>query len=230
MKTDDSLTLKGAPILEADTLVIESTFGLKEHVFTPREEVYDQIAKWVKTNHEAGRNIILGGYAFGKAQELTKVVTQECGLPVITHRDVHRVNQIYENNGSKLGDFIDSGSEEGQEVMRDPFVAVMPKHRVKEKFLFAMEQQFGRKVVAGIATGWAKIYPGSKNRIDRAFQLSDHADYNSLMDYVEQSNPRKVFTIHGYADEFARQLKRKGFNARPLRDAKQTGLDSFLKE
>ncbi|MEM4581712.1 MAG: hypothetical protein QW092_05050 [Candidatus Korarchaeum sp.] len=62
-------------------------------------------------------------------------------------------------------------------------------------------------------TGWALF---SKRESD--FPLSAHADFYDLLSIVEQSNPRRVFTVYGFAKEFAGILKKIGIDAEHLSD------------
>jgi DNA ligase-1 len=43
--------------------------------------------------------------------------------------------------------------------------------------------------------------------------LSDHADYADLLKFVEQVQPTRVFTLHGFAREFAQTLRERGVEA-----------------
>lgn len=52
--------------------------------------------------------------------------------------------------------------------------------------------------------------------IDYALPMSDHCDYNELIQVVHKCNPKKIFTIHGFAHEFARILNNMGYNASPI--------------
>jgi hypothetical protein len=65
-----------------------------------------------------------------------------------------------------------------------------------------------------ILTGWA-LDAGAKyrSRCDEAFPLSDHADYDELHRYVELVQPKRVLTVHGFAAEFAADLRRRGVEA-----------------
>ena len=64
-----------------------------------------------------------------------------------------------------------------------------------------------------VMTGWALL----KNAIYRygvehALPLSDHADFDELMELIERVRPKKIYSHHGYR-EFAEILKAKGFDA-----------------
>ena len=76
-----------------------------------------------------------------------------------------------------------------------------------------MLEKIPRKRVAMIS-GWA-VDPGAiyRYQVDAAFPLSDHADYTDLMRYVELVQPKRVLTLHGFAAEFARDLRDRGIEA-----------------
>ena len=47
-------------------------------------------------------------------------------------------------------------------------------------------------------------------------KLSNHADFWELMRIVERVKPEKIFTVYGFAEEFARILRGTGFDALPV--------------
>jgi DNA ligase-1 len=71
-------------------------------------------------------------------------------------------------------------------------------------------------------SGWA-VDPNAVYRyqVDAAFALSDHADYNDLLRYVELVQPRRVFTLHGFAAAFAADLRQRGIEAWALSEENQ---------
>ncbi|MFH0987235.1 MAG: MBL fold metallo-hydrolase RNA specificity domain-containing protein, partial [Candidatus Micrarchaeota archaeon] len=63
--------------------------------------------------------------------------------------------------------------------------------------------------------------------VEKVFTFSDHSDYAGLMNYVEQSGAKKVYTVHGYEKEFARAVQAKlKVQAAPL---KKGGLTNLFK-
>ena len=62
-------------------------------------------------------------------------------------------------------------------------------------------------------------------RTDYSIPLSDHCDFNELVEMVKQSGAEKVYTIHGFVNEFAENLKKRGIDAQPL---KEESLDDFI--
>src|SRR5205823_494027 len=85
----------------------------------------------------------------------------------------------------------------------------------------AMIEKIPRKRVAMI-TGWA-VEPNAiyRYQVDAAFPLSDHADYNDLIRYVDLVQPKRVLTLHGFAAEFARDLRERGIEAWALSEENQ---------
>ncbi|MEP6810967.1 MAG: ATP-dependent DNA ligase, partial [Chthoniobacterales bacterium] len=87
-----------------------------------------------------------------------------------------------------------------------------------------MLEKIPHKRVAMIS-GWA-IDPNARFRYqtDAAFPLSDHADYADLIRYVELVQPKRVLTLHGFAAEFARDLRDRGIEAWALSQENQLEL------
>ena len=87
-----------------------------------------------------------------------------------------------------------------------------------------MLERITNKRVAMIS-GWA-VEPNAVYRyqVDAAFPLSDHADYDDLLRYVELVQPKRVLTLHGFAAEFARDLRERGVEAWALSEQNQLEL------
>ena len=76
-----------------------------------------------------------------------------------------------------------------------------------------------------VVTGWA-IDQNVRFRYgcDAAFPLSDHAGFDDLLKFVEKVSPRRVFTVHGFAEEFAVVLRSRGIEAWALGRSNQLEL------
>ena len=76
-----------------------------------------------------------------------------------------------------------------------------------------------------VLTGWALL----KNAIyrygvDHALPLSDHADFDELLQTIERVAPKQVFLHHGYVNEFTETLRSRGITAQPARPEAQLSL------
>lgn len=206
LNTYESLVHGFAEPIPTDILIIESTYGLSVYRFPVREKVYADIVKWVTNVLREGSIPALKVYSLGKSQEIINLVNVFLDVPVVVGLSVSRVSQKYREHGVKL-DYLPVNTREGLEVVKSGEFVYVSSSRDR--------LPVDRKTRWAVATGWAIRfrYPN----YDKAFPLSGHSDYYGLVDYIEHSNPKKIYTVYGYAEEFARNLKRRGFNADPIR-------------
>jgi DNA ligase-1 len=80
-------------------------------------------------------------------------------------------------------------------------------------------------VRTAVLTGWS-VHPSTRYRygVDAAFPLSDHADFADLIAFVKQVAPKQVYTLHGFAADFAQTLRELGFKAQALSEPEQLWL------
>jgi len=205
-------------IIDADTLVIETTYGNPKYTFPEYESVVQDIQSWTTKN--SGSNIIYGAYSLGKSQEIIKILNQEGITPVI-HSKIADNSKIYKDNKIKL-DYLDSNSEEAIEVMKDPFVGIVAPHLMKKYLSETFSFQNRKNTLTSLVTGWRYRTGANRN-----FCLSDHADYHQLIEYVERANPKRVFTVHGFEKVFAKEVSKKfGIPAKPLK-SKQALISDY---
>lgn len=222
-KLGESLTSKPAEVLETDTLLIEGTFGDPSTKFPERSEVYDSIAKFISQNYNSGHIILLGGYSLGKAQELVAIANKLCGLKPIVGESIARACSIYSKFGVPL-DFAPIGSAEADELMHSNFVAVMPMHQVNFELATKLSRAHKKSVYSAVATGWASKM---KFPVDEAFPLSDHADFPQILEYIGIARPKEIICNHGNEDRLSRELRTRGWNARPIKEALQARITGW---
>ena len=216
-KLQKSILFDSAEILPSDILVIESTFGTPNFIFPKREIIYENMIKWINSALSKNSFVVLGGYATGKAQELTKIVTEFINETPLVHQKSFIQNNVYKKQGVKLGDYLELNHN-----LNEANILIIPPHLINDELLLALQHQLKRKVECAIATGW-KRYSKYKT-----FPLSDHADFNSLIEYVKQSNPKLVLTTHGFEKEFASYVNRRlKIPAKSLSDSRQMILQEF---
>jgi putative mRNA 3-end processing factor len=212
---EPTLTAEPAEVVRCDVLVMESTFGLSRHVFPPKSEVLASVKKFVDDALTDGATPVLLGYTLGKSQEILKFLG-DSGYPCRAHASVMAVNKIYEEHGVALGHV----KALGKTPVAKGEVVVVPPHLKRT----AEIERIGRRRTA-VLTGWAiEREARFRYRADAAFPLSDHADFPALLGYARATGARKVFTVHGYAEELARALRAEGIRAEPLKAQRQLDL------
>jgi putative mRNA 3-end processing factor len=71
---------------------------------------------------------------------------------------------------------------------------------------------------SAFASGWMRVRGARRRRAyDRGFALSDHADWQGILDTIGETGAERVFVTHGYTSELARFLVEQGFDALPWR-------------
>jgi Cft2 family RNA processing exonuclease len=210
-KLRDSLTVERPEPVLADFLVMESTYGQPFFRFPLRERVVAELIDRVTDALRDGRQPIVMGYSLGKAQEITRILS-DAGLPVTCHGAVHSMNRIYESFGIKLGPYRRYVSEDFHGPRALPLeergVLVAPPNCARSGFVTRFDNP-----LRIILTGWAVLKNAQyRYGVDHALPLSDHADFDELLELIDRVRPRKIFTHHGYP-EFVDTLKSMGLDA-----------------
>ena len=198
----------------ADTLIMETTYGLPRYRFPPTEQVVNQIVAFCHDTIEEGGVPVLLGYSLGKAQEILCSLGGAGLLPML-HGSVYEMTRIYEQFGQSFCDYVRYNPDDVAGK-----VLICPPSANRSRML----EKIPRKRVAMIS-GWA-LDPNAiyRYQVDAVFPLSDHADYTDLIRYVELVQPARVLTLHGFAGEFARDLRDRGIEAWALTEQNQMEL------
>ena len=199
---------------QADTLIMETTFGLPRYQFPPTEQIVDQIVAFCRETIEADDVPVLLGYSLGKAQEILCSL-EGAGLMPMLHGSVYQMTRVYEQFGQSFCKYLRYNAHDVAGK-----VLICPPSANGSRML----EKIRRKRVA-MLSGWA-VEPNAifRYQVDAAFPLSDHADYNDLVRYVDLVLPKRVLTLHGFAAEFARDLRERGVEAWALTEENQLDL------
>lgn len=216
-KLGESLTAAPAEPRHAKLLVMESTFGRPEYRLPPREEVIEQLLDLVHGAFKEGRTPVVHAYQLGKSQEATKILTTH-GVPVLQHPSIWAVSRVYGECGVELATGeADVAPYQGRPLAGHAVVTLpktMKQHRLA-----------GLGPVTSIAlTGWAAGRSAPyRLGVDHALPLSDHADFEELLELVHRVEPEKVYCTHGPRD-FVQHVRDLGFDAAPLEPEPQGRL------
>lgn len=217
----DRLYLEGFQPPQAEKLVMETTYGIPAYRFPSQHEVEKRIRDWITDNQEP---LILFGYSLGKAQKIQEIVQNSTDRDIIAHGAVKKMNDVVEKHTDL--EFKARSYKENKEVLEENGILVAPSRSSKADWIESLAERYEAKK-AGFS-GWANTdsfkYRGG---YDETFVLSDHAGFDELANTVEKVDPEKVYTHHGFDEEFASYLKReKGIDARALKN-NQSSLTDF---
>jgi len=206
---------------KARVLITESTFGKSNYLFPPIEQVARQVNSTIGMLFDKGKPVVLMGYALGKSQILSHLFSS--WSPLFLHEQVAKMNEVYVKCGISLKKGIPVSADlEG--LPQGPWVMVSPIMSSRNKVAQRLKKEHGAAFIA--FSGWAAD-PGYAYSLgaDYAFAVSDHCDYQELMSLVHEVSPEVVYTTHGFTQEFASDLRREGFDAKPL-----AGDQTFISE
>jgi putative mRNA 3-end processing factor len=190
--------------------VTESTFGLPVFHWPNEKLVFEAINTWWLDCKQARKNAVIFAYSLGKAQRIIQGLDLSIGS-VFCHGAIENTNDVLRQQGIAL-----------QATHR-----ILPEH-TKADFEGALiiappgahastwMKRFGEHET-GFASGWMQLR-GMRRRqnFDRGFVLSDHADWNGLLEAVRATGAEHVHVTHGYSDIFARYLNEQGIAASPV--------------
>ena len=187
----------------ADTLIMETTFGLPKYSFPPIETLRAATVEFCKAALAEGKTPLLLGYSFGKAQEILAMLHGET-FAVAVHGKVRELTDIYIEVGIRFPPF-----ETYRPDLPADTVLIFPPN-AKRPALPPGSTGFR----TAMFSGWG-IDPSAKYRFrcDEVFPLSDHADYEDSLAFVKAVSPKRVLTTHGYTAPFAADLRRLGYDA-----------------
>lgn len=211
----DRAFLKGCNGTKCETLIMETTYGRQHYVFPEMADVIRKVNLFVSKCFDKGRPVILTGYPLGKAQLISYFF--ENWDPVYLHDSVHTMNSVHIDFGVNIRGFpkFERTSEFEAKLERGPWLLIAPMSSGRSNFINSMKQKYNAAVAA--FSGWS-MDPGYKYRmgLDEAFAVSDHCDFKELVELARNCNPSMIYTLHGFAEEFANHLRTMGFEAEAL--------------
>ena len=214
--------LKGAKIPKCKTLITECTFGLPEFIFPEISKIVEQVNGIISDLYSNGRPVLLLGYELGKSQTISQLF--DSWEPVYYHDSVKKMNDLHRRLGVPIREEIGYTEAKTNGLLdKKPWIMIAPMMSSKNQFIQEMKLKYGAVTIG--FSGWAMSKKfGFSRGTDYSIPLSDHCDYNELIQLVEQSGAEKVYTVHGFVDEFAQDLVHRGISAQPLRES---SLDEF---
>jgi hypothetical protein len=201
----DTLVMRAADVAPCDILVIEAPYASSTNVPHERQSVVAEVVKWALECINAKRVPSFEVDAIGNAQELVKIFNIWTNIPVIVHPRIARINRVYESSGIGL-QYLDASTEEASKLIEESeCIVIVPKRFDTSRY--------GNFRTAYVSNSPPKVI----NEESKFFQLSDQADLNQLLEFVQETRPRAVLTFYGASVLLAEMVsKRFKVSARQL--------------
>ncbi len=204
-------TCRGFEPVSCDVFITEATFGLP--VFRhpdDREEIatlLKSIAQFPERTH------LVGAYSLGKAQRVIRLL-RDAGYsePIYIHGALQRLCDYYASQGIDLGVLEPATVDNGGKAGFAGKIVVGPPSAFSDRWA----RRFADPVSA-FASGWMRIRQRAKQRgVELPLILSDHADWDELVDTIRETGAGEVWVTHGREEAIVRWCEINGIAARPL--------------
>ena len=213
--------LENTPVVECDVLVVEATYGTPSCRRHFDVDVRDLLVSMIEKRLRGGTVYVFGFH--GKLQEVMQLLRKaDVEVPFVMPDRVFEVSKVCEKHGMNLGCLSLSTDKEGQELL-DGNLPCVAFYHVNSR------QHVGLRNSRICVSGWEFHTPCRQiGEREHLVALSDHSDFDGLIEYVKQSKAKQVITdnyrSHGavLAGEI---IKRLGISAVAMpRDDGQTTL------
>ncbi|MDB5021487.1 MAG: exonuclease [Pedobacter sp.] len=171
-------TCEPVEFMEGDVLITETTFANPTTQHPKAEEE-------IKNLQSTEINIMLGAYALGKSQRLIRLINDHCtNKRILVHHNIMPFVKLYEQLGVDLGKY-EMYDRKVMKTNPNGMIYLVPP-MVFKSYIKAIN------VVRVFASGW-------KNLQSKELQLciSDHVDWNGIIETIKQVKPKEVWTTHG---------------------------------
>lgn len=213
-------TCQSFEVIECDIFVTESTFALPIYQWSKTDVIEKKIYNWWQENAENGRPSVLFCYALGKAQRVMSMLSNQTDQPIYLHGAVASLAKLYKEMGIPMVGFKPVSEKEKGLFHQDLILA--PPSAIGTPWM----KRFPSCKTA-FASGWMEVRGNRRRKaLENGFVLSDHADWNGLIQTIEETQAKIVLTTHGNTFTLAKYLQEeKSIDARELK-----GLEMLLEE
>lgn len=163
----------------ADVLITETTFANPE---TKHPDPVQEIKKLNATKS----NIMMGAYALGKSQRLIRLINDHCPEKrILVHHSILPFVKIYEKLGVDMGKYEMYDRKVMKTTPTNLIYMVPPM--VYRSYIKAVN------VIRVFVTGWKHL----QNNNELQVYISDHVDWQEIVQTIEKVQPKEVWTTHG---------------------------------
>jgi putative mRNA 3-end processing factor len=196
--------LDGTPALECDTLVVEATYGDPSCRRSFGVDVHKVLVSLVERQLKDGTVYVFGYH--GKLQEVMQILHDaDVSVPFVTSERVFRMAKVCERHGMRLGCLTMSSQPEAREMLNENLPCVAFYH-MNARGTVGLG---GSRICV---SGWE--FRSACRQIsdnEHVVALSDHSDFDGLVEYVRRSKPKRVITdnYRSYGGVLAIEIRRR---------------------
>lgn len=196
--------------VQCDVFITEATFGTPAYCWPQENNLGQEIFDWWQLNSSRGVNSVLFAYSLGKTQRVLGVLAPFSERTIYCHPAATPLNECYRQQGVKLANTkCLSKVDPKQKLVGELILA-------PQSFLRSPQAEIlGTSYETAFASGWMARDRGT---YDRGFLMSDHADWNALLQTIAETKAKRIFVQHRGKGALVRHLRQQGLHAFPDSD------------
>lgn len=194
-----------------DVFITEATFALPVFRHPDDRGEIDKLLTSVRQFPESTH--LVGVYALGKAQRLIRLI-RDAGhnQTLYIHGALQKLCDYYQTQGIDLGPLEPATLEKGRTGNFAGSIVLGPPSAFTDKWA----RRFPEPITC-FASGWMQVRQRAKQRgVELPLILSDHCDWDELLDTILELRPKEVWVTHGRDDALVRWCELNQIRARPL--------------
>jgi putative mRNA 3-end processing factor len=192
-----------------DVFITEATFGLPVFRHPPD---HLEIARLLQSRDLfPDRCHLVGVYALGKCQRvMTLLRNAGYDRPVYLHGALLALTKLYAARGIDLGPFSVLAGLTPEQLKGE--IVLCPPSALNDRWTRRLPDP-----VSAAASGWMRVRARARQKgAELPLVISDHADWDELLQTVEDVNAPEVWITHGREDGLLHALAKGGRHARAL--------------
>ncbi len=195
--------------VSCDVFITEATFGLPVFRHPPDADEIGRLLKSVELFPD--RCHVVGAYALGKCQRIINLL-REAGWdrPIPLHGALKNLCGLYERLGVSLGQLEDATVNDVSSFVGA--IVLAPPSALANKWIRRLPEP-----VTAMASGWMLIRQRARQRnVELPMVISDHADWNELLQTLDDVAAPEVWVTHGREEALVRAAELRGIKAKAL--------------
>jgi putative mRNA 3-end processing factor len=175
------------PLVDCDVLVMEATYGSPLFRRAFEVDVKELLVSMVEKRLRQGAVYVFGYH--GKLQEVMQILHHaDVSVPFVMPERVFQVSKVCEQYGMRLGCLTLSGENEGLELLEGNLPCIAFYH-------MNARSTVGLDCSRICVSGWEFRSPCRQiGKREHLVALSDHSDFDGLIEYVQRCRPKRVVT------------------------------------
>lgn len=193
------------PLSDCDTLVVESTYGNPMCRRSFEVDVRKILVRMVEQRLKGGAVYVFGYH--GKLQEVMQILHDaEVEVPFVMPERVYQVSKVCERHGMRLGCVTQSSQKEAKTLLEENLPCVAFYHMNSRGKVGLANERI-------CVSGWEFHRPCRRiGEREHIISLSDHSDFDGLIEYVRQAKPKRVITENhggGHGETLGEEISRR---------------------